>query len=84
MSDTLRAGLYKHYKGAFYQASGVGQHSETGELLVSYVALDLRPGPRLRFKPFDMWRDQVVWPDGVTRQRFVYQGIEVPKDVVVE
>ena len=50
----MEAGIYKHYKGGFYQVLGVGQHTETKELVVVYLSLDAaQPGPRLRVRPLD-------------------------------
>lgn len=48
----MEAGIYKHYKGGFYQVLGVARHSETDEAMVVYVALDpTKPGPRLCVRP---------------------------------
>jgi hypothetical protein len=77
----MQAGLYRHYKGGIYLCLGVGEHSETGERLVVYVSLDAtRPGLRMRLRPVDGsngWMNRIAWPDGVTRQRFVYIGDEI-------
>jgi len=75
MTD-LKAGLYRHYKGGFYQLIGMGAHSETDQLMVVYVALsaDL-PGPRLRIRPaygIDGWFSKT--DDG--QERFTYVGTE--------
>ena len=42
----LALGYYRHYKGQHYQVLGVGQHSETREVLVFYRAL---------YGDFGMW-----------------------------
>ena len=36
---TIKAGKYRHYKGAYYQVEGVATHSETQEKLVVYRPL---------------------------------------------
>jgi hypothetical protein len=30
----MQAGIYKHYKGGYYQVLGLGAHSETDEKMV--------------------------------------------------
>lgn len=35
--ETLIKGTYKHYKGGFYKAIGIGKHTETEESLVFYI-----------------------------------------------
>lgn len=73
-------GIYRHYKGGLYQCLGLAAHSETNERMVVYVALTVAPhltGPRIRVRPFTLWNDDVVWPDGHTRPRFSYVGTEL-------
>lgn len=49
----MQAGVYKHYKGGYYQVLGIAEHTETKETLVIYVSLsgDHMPGPRIRARP---------------------------------
>jgi hypothetical protein len=90
----MQAGVYRHYKGGYYQVLGVGQHTETNELMVVYVSLTgaHMPGPRIRIRPLDMFDDELDYGTlaeteegykGITRvhgKRFVYVGDEVPHD----
>lgn len=39
MHETLKPGIYRHYKGNEYEVIGVGHHSETLEEVVVYRAL---------------------------------------------
>ena len=39
MSDHIKTGLYRHYKGNYYQVIGLSRHSETLEPLVVYQSL---------------------------------------------
>lgn len=39
MSDIIRPGKYRHFKGNEYQVIGTARHSETMELMVVYRAL---------------------------------------------
>jgi len=89
--QSLAAGIWRHYKGGYYQVLGIGAHSETDERMVVYVSLNGidRPGPRLRIRPLSMWLEQVplvIASSGpsltdvqhFTVQRFVYIGPEMP------
>jgi hypothetical protein len=86
-ADYLPAGIWQHYKGDFYLLLGLAQHSENGELLVVYVALDAkRPGPRLRARPLCMWQELVYTGQRdpadhspVLRPRFLHIGHELPE-----
>lgn len=87
----MLAGIYKHYKGGYYQVLGVAAHSETGEEVVVYVSLDgiHLPGPRMRVRPRKMFEEDVLEPAHhlqdnaavVPRfvRRFEYVGTEVLK-----
>lgn len=35
----IKPGKYRHYKGKFYEVSGVAKHSESGEKMVVYKTL---------------------------------------------
>lgn len=78
----MKAGIYRHYKGGYYQCLGVGEHTETKERVVVYIALDAtREGPRMRVRPLDGkegWNKPVIQeaPPG-WRPRFEYVGDEV-------
>ncbi|MDD5051822.1 MAG: DUF1653 domain-containing protein [Sulfuricurvum sp.] len=64
----LEKGLYRHYKGKYYEVIGVAKHSETGEVLVVYRPLYGEQG--LWVRPFEMF-DEIL-PDGA--KRFTYCG----------
>lgn len=78
----LRSGVYRHYKGDHYQLIGIGEHTESHEPLVVYVALHVRPGPRLRIRPLDGPEGFLTPVDlrGETVPRFVWIGNEVPAE----
>ncbi|MDR0917284.1 MAG: DUF1653 domain-containing protein [Oscillospiraceae bacterium] len=60
-------GIYRHYKGNFYELIGTARHSETLEELVVYRALYGERG--LWVRPAAMW-DETVTADGVAVPRF--------------
>jgi len=57
----IPAGLYRHYKGNYYQVIGIAKHSETEEELVVYRAL---------YGKFDLW----VRPLKMFTERIEHQG----------
>ncbi len=71
-----RKGLYAHYKGDLYYLQDVAEtHEHNGDRDCVYVSLRRR---QTKTRPLrrdsrnqDSWLDEVVWPDGVTRGRFV-------------
>lgn len=71
----IKAGLYRHYKGAEYQVIDTVRHSETEEELVLYRAL--YGGKGLWVRPLVMFTETVL-VDGKQQPRFAYQAIEVP------
>ncbi|MCP1659445.1 DUF1653 domain-containing protein [Neisseria perflava] len=37
--NTIKPGIYRHYKGNLYEVTGLARHSETEEAMVVYRAL---------------------------------------------
>jgi len=66
----IKAGLYRHYKGAQYQVIDTVRHSETEEELVLYRALYGAKG--LWVRPLAMFTE-VVLVDGNLVARFAYE-----------
>ena len=78
----LRCGVYEHYKSTpedrkYYLVQGIGRHTRTEEVLVSYVPLYPAGGPRMAFRPLEEFMGNVT-VDGTSRRRFTYVGIEIP------
>lgn len=69
MSDTIKLGVYKHFKGNEYEVLAVATHSETLEPMVVYRALYDDGGVWVR--PLSMWNETVEL-DGVRQKRFIY------------
>jgi hypothetical protein len=78
----MQSGIYKHYKGGFYQFAFIAEHTETHERLVIYISLtgiDLE-GPRVRARPLngpEGFTEEVEWKDGKMRPRFLHIGDEL-------
>ncbi len=69
----MKLGIYKHFKGNFYQVIGISRHSETLEEMVVYQALYGSYG--LWVRPKSMFLE-LVSHDGtmVARFSFVYEN----------
>lgn len=71
MSDAVKLGRYRHFKGNEYEVLSVATHSETLEPMVVYRALYGDGGVWVR--PLSMW-NETVERDGVKQERFTYVG----------
>lgn len=71
MSDAIKLGVYRHFKGNEYEVLTVATHSETLEPMVVYRALYGDGGVWVR--PLSMW-NETVERDGVKQERFIYVG----------
>ncbi len=67
--EKLKSGIYRHYKGNFYEVFFVAQHSETEESLVVYKALYGERGMWVR--PYSMFIEKVE-VNGNMVERFMY------------
>jgi hypothetical protein len=66
--DTLQVGRYQHFKGKFYLVTMLARCSETEQTLVIYFDGSGQGWVR----PFAMFTEEVDWPDGQRRPRFVF------------
>ena len=71
MTEDLRPGRYRHFKGREYRLISLAKHSETLEPMVIYQALYGEGG--LWVRPAEMW-SQHVERDGYSGPRFTYIG----------
>lgn len=67
----IKPGIYRHFKGNFYEVIGTATHSETGEEMVVYRALYGEHG--LWVRPAAMWAETVN-RDSYCGPRFSYVG----------
>ncbi|MDO5400594.1 MAG: DUF1653 domain-containing protein [Eubacteriales bacterium] len=67
MTDDIRPGRYRHYKGRDYEVLFLARHSETEETLVIYRALYSEGG--IWARPAAMW-NELVETDGRQVRRF--------------
>lgn len=71
MSDTIKPGRYRHFKGGEYTVHGIATHSETGEQLVVYTPLYGSGG--LWVRPVSMFLETIA-RDKEEQPRFSYIG----------
>ncbi len=69
MSEEVRLGKYRHFKGNLYQLIEVAHHSETQEPMAVYRALYGEQG--LWVRPLSMFLE-TIQRDGEILQRFQY------------
>lgn len=69
--NSIRLGIYRHYKGNPYEVIGFARHSETLEDMVVYKALYGEGGTWVR--PLSMWENPIEIY-GKTVKRFEYIG----------
>lgn len=68
---------YRHFKGGAYLVLGVARHTSTQEDMVVYEALS---SGGLWVRPLTEWVEEVDWPDGQRRGRFILdEGPRRPK-----
>ena len=67
--ETIKAGVYRHFKGNLYRVLFTARHSETGEELVVYQALYGEKGCWVRSAA--MWQE-VVKRENYTGPRFTW------------
>ena len=70
MSEELKPGIYRHFKGNLYRLLFVAKHSETLEPMVVYQALYGEMGCWVR--PAGMWNERVL-RDGLEQPRFTWE-----------
>lgn len=66
-------GRYRHFKGTLYRVLLVGLCSETCQHMVVYARDEEMGGTEQEWwiRPLTMFEEEVCWPDGVNRPRFV-------------
>lgn len=67
--QTLKPGMYRHFKGGIYEVLGVAEHSEQPEEFVVYRVLD--GSKRLFVRPMTMFVE-LVNVNGQERRRFEF------------
>lgn len=88
--DGLRAGIYQHYKGAYYLVLGIASMSDNGFLkrlategdvyYVVYVSLTPQIGdlsrPKMHIRRLSEFTENVEWPLGHSDPRFRFVGFQ--------
>ena len=80
----MKTGIYRHDKGEFYYVLFIGEHTETGEILVTCIPLtgnSGRQGLRVRHRPLTGPEGFTTYAnyDNLSVKRFEYVGEEMPK-----
>lgn len=74
MSEVLSGKVYVHYKGGKYVVLNVCEEStnaRVGTRGVIYVSLTYG---RIKHRDLAEFVEEIQWPDGITRPRFILEG----------
>ena len=71
MTDEIKLGKYRHFKGMEYEVIGLARHSESDEKMVVYRAL--YGEGELWVRPASMW-NETVERNGEVFRRFTHIG----------
>ena len=79
----ITLGDFRHFKGTLYTVVVICKDSETLDRMVVYTKYPPEPSTSAEDTPYwvrseKMWEEEVEWPDGVRRPRFVREV--QPKD----
>ena len=69
----LKFGKYKHFKGNYYEVTGIARHSETLEDMVIYKALYQTEGENIWVRPLSKFLETAEM-NGEKVPRFEYCG----------
>lgn len=72
MENFPKKGVYRHYKGNFYELLYIATHSETLENMVVYKAL--YGDGKIWVRPLSMWSEIVTLKNDEKTERFTYAG----------
>jgi hypothetical protein len=61
--DSVKPGIYKHFKGNTYHVLGVGENTETRELSVIYIPQHGEYAGKLSYRPLAMFLEDVDRPE---------------------
>ena len=64
--NSIKKGIYKHYKGNLYEVIGIAKHSETLEEMVVYKALYGEGDIWVR--PARMWNEVIELPEKTVKR----------------
>lgn len=59
MSNKIKFGRYKHYKGNIYEVIGTATHTETEETLVLYLSIKNSEEDKLWARPLENFLEKV-------------------------
>jgi len=72
MSQIVDFGFYRHHKGGKYILLGVANDStnaRSGNKVCIYLSTEVNQG--LYVRDLTEWNEEVEWPDGIRRPRFI-------------
>ena len=77
VENTVKPGIYRHFKGGIYRVIGIARHSEDLSPMVVYQSCK---DDSYWVRPASMW-NETVERDGEVKPRFQYIGDELPEEL---
>ena len=71
MTEKIQKGIWRHYKGNFYEVLSVAKHTETMEEIVIYRAV--KNNIQIWARPLEMFLEQIEF-SGMMQPRFKFLG----------
>lgn len=92
MTEDIKCGIYRHYKGFLYQVLGIAHDANAtpNRTVVVYIGLELvaaHLGPRMAVRTLEDFT-AMVWGTGSTQRvsrrvpRFTYLGSELTQEMI--
>lgn len=79
----LMPGTWQHFKGGRYLLLFTALNAETEQDQVVYMSLNIKNPGKVFVRSVASWSEEVLWPDGSRKTRFVFEPPATVEDDVI-